>query len=207
MCSSRFGCDKAGRDASDRHMSDQLLKFRIVAIAVAFAGCLSARKPITLDFAAIEGVPSAPPVDAATVQVIERAADLPDGITVGSGSGRRLRDYIVFDTDMPTASNPHRLLGAVSAREGNRDGRPALIEAARAEAGRHGGNAIYLVGEKLHYEVTALVLHVSHAAHDKVFPTASALLATPPADGYAPSGDPIAIDLASEMSFRIAAER
>ncbi|MBK9035628.1 MAG: hypothetical protein IPL61_30950 [Myxococcales bacterium] len=186
---------------------------RLAALALAattVTGCLflRARRPITTDYQSASGVGDAPPVAADDVMVVARAEQLPDGLRWDPAAGDRPGQRLVIDPGFPTADDPHRLLGAVAAKEGDARGRDALLAAARAEAGRHGANLIYLLDDR-HDVVTALAVRVSAATSTERFPAAAELLKHRPtalAD-YRPSGAPIAIDLAAGAPFTVAAKR
>lgn len=179
-------------------------------VALASSGCLlRSRRPITTDFLATATAPRGAPVAVDAVRVIERPDDLPEGMAWHAHGRGRPAERLAVDPGFPSAEDPHRLVGAVAAKEGDNDrGRDRLLIAARAEAGRHGANAIFVLDAR-HDVVTALALHVSDATSTERFPSAAELLRRSPAqlDGYSADGPPAPVDLAVPLPIASDARR
>ena len=178
----------------------------LVSFALALGACMTAsQRPVHLDYRSAPGAAAeGAVVDGSHVRVLVLTEPLPDGITWGEGA--KPIDKLHLEPGYPTPEAPHHVVGAVAAS--GDDGRDALTTAARAEAGRHGANAVLLL-EAGQTTVTALALWVSPAAPNEHFPAAAELLREPPPElaGYTPRAQPIALSLAAPAPIELVLHR
>ncbi len=186
---------------------------KAVTIALVLAGCIPHASPPKVSYEADHAQADLAAVDVAQIELLT-PDKLPDGLTLEDRGGVAIR--LLATPNRPSPGDPHRVLGEVRVDLDRRQDRETYLRAMKAEAARHGANALVVLdetGARCYSHTNAqcrlgVAVHVS-TAQAVVFPSSKdALSAWLKHHGEAGTpGNAHTVDLGKASSFELTPKR